>query len=68
MSGSMSETTALRVAAEGYWLNNSFWGLTQATLLNEVGYHVVWNLWIKGYQLLRNFFYRSWLKETKYDL
>jgi hypothetical protein len=41
------ETTALHPAAEGYWLNNSFCGLTQATWLRQAGYHLVWNFWIK---------------------
>ena len=42
-----SKTTALRVAAEGHRLNNSFLNLTQATMLREMGCHLIWNLWIK---------------------
>jgi hypothetical protein len=63
----ISKTTALRVVAEGHRLNNSFLSLTQATMLRQVGCHLIWNLWIKVTDSSVISFTAFWVTGTKYD-
>jgi hypothetical protein len=63
----LSKTTALRVAAESHRLNNSFLSLTQATMLREVGCHLIWNLWIKVTDSSVTSSTAFWAKGTKYE-